>query len=460
MTRMQPNRAGLRACRIAMVALVSAATGLAVAQPVAPPAPPAPAADSVVKDTGQTLSATGQFRILGAGVSVRRQYAGAAEQVKRELLQLLHLEDRWRHPVVVQLHDAAVVSRHGPSVVARLQSVGASVFRFQIDVRLDENARPAAFDEAVLRCLLGAEVVGNRRADEVRDGDLVPPWLMAGVAEAIAFRREPERSAMAAVVFSRGRAFPVEKLLAETPDGMPAATQAAYRASACGLVLTLLAQENGADGFHRLLADLAQYSGKPGDLIRYHFQALAATESGLEKWWALQVADMARPKALDFLGAEESHRRLAQALVADVLPESGLGQHQPTELAQIIARPPGAERQKALGTIWGRLRALEPRIHPLYRELASSYGGLVAQVMEGKAKHAATDLAALDAVRSRYVTLLDQVDDYLNWWEATQGRGDPRLFEAYRHLSQPAVPAARPDDPIGQYLDEIARAVE
>ena len=78
----------------------------------------------------------------------------------------------------------------------------------------------------------------------------------------------------------------------------------------------------------------------------------------------------------------------------------------------------------------------------------------------GKAKHAATDLAALDAVRSRYVTLLDQVDDYLNWWEATQGRGDPRLFEAYRRLSQPAVPAARPDDPIGRYLDEIARAVE
>ena len=171
---------------------------------------------------------------------------------------------------------------------------------------------------------------------------------------------------------------------------------------------------------------------------------------------------MARPKALDFLVAEESARRLTQSLVVEALPESGEGVHQPTDLRQILARPASAEKQRALGTIWNRLHALEPVIHPLYRELVAAYAGLVLQVKEGKAgkpDKITADLEALDAARAKYISLLDQIDDHLNWWEATQGQGDPKLFEAYRRWSRPADPAPRADDPIGRYLDEVEKAV-
>jgi len=432
---------------------------------IAPPLGFAPAPPKIQKGgaPGRTMSVSGAFRVFGGeSVQVRSRFAEEAEQVKTELVALLKIKDSWRHPFVIQLHDASRVTPGGPSVRSFMKVVGGSTFRFDIDVRLDSHMHPQLFRREVLRSLLGSLIIGARRASEIKAGNLVPAWLMVGVSEALAYRREPERSAVATVVFSRGRAFPVERLLHESPEKLPATMRAAYEASACGLILTLLERENGPQKLLALFGDLATFDGDPAMMIRHHFQSMAESEHGLEKWWALQVASMARPKALDFLGAAESQRRIAQAMMVELAVGDDTTP-QPMTLASAAGSAKPEELQAALRATWLRLRTLETRVHPLFRGIVAAYRNTVDSAMEGKRKTLktlATDLARLDARRDALADHLDRVDDYLNWWEVTRGEGDTAELDRFLKALHPPKPPPRKDDPIGNYLDKVERLFE
>lgn len=447
--------------RLATAAAVAAVLTLTAgsAPPASAPAQPSgggkPADGALVADTGITVSVSKQFRLLGSSVQVRRVFAARAEQTCEVYRKLLGRDATVSYPITIQLFDASTVSSSKVSVLDEITAIGSTV-RLAISVRLDDGATPDAFRTAVIRCLLVADIIRGRNPEEIRPGNLVPVWLERGVATAMKYKEDPTQSTVASMVFARGRAFSVEKLLRESPDKLPSGSRAAYDASACGLVLTLLGMENGPVRFQRLMADFGSFDGDPAAQIRHHFQEMAESNRALDKWWALQVARMARPDATTFLDAGESDRRLAQAMLAEVAanPKSG----EPAKvfsLADVIALPNRGEHDRLLKDIWLHLRALEPRIHPLFRPIANAHRQLIEDVMGGKTNDVLPRLAALDAERATLAAKLDGIDDYLNWWEVTRGTGAPADLDRYREAVKIRPRDASTEDPIGLYLDEV-----
>ncbi|MFM7180829.1 MAG: hypothetical protein ACKO2G_05120 [Verrucomicrobiales bacterium] len=430
---------------------------------VEPPAPPIEATGGeapVIPDSGITQTASGRFRILGGNAATRRVFATQAEENQAGYARLLEGNAGKGAPITIQLHDPAVVSPLYASVRESLESVGET-FRAVIHIRLDAGATPEACRSAVIRCLLAGDILQGRRPSEVRAGNLVPAWLHRGVMAALDYREQGGRSPVAATVFARGRAFPVEKLLKESPEGMTAAGLAAYDASACGLLLTLLELDKGGGRFRRLLADFASFDAEAATQIRHHFQEMAESDRALEKWWALQVAQMARPGAMDFLSAGESERLLGRALLTELTP-TGKTKAETVVLGlpDMIALSDKNERLRVLRQTWLAVRALGPRVHPVFRAVVEAHRVLIEDAMGGKTKELPERLARLDEERATLAARLDAIDDYLNWWEVTKGRGETADLKGYREAMKARPAATRQDDPIGDYLDGAARLLE
>jgi len=406
-------------------------------------------------DPGVSVSASRMFRVSGTDASARRWVMRMAEEVREDYEQLTgRILDRG-FVIRCEIHNPRAVSPQGPSVRQRLDAVDNEIFIGRVDIRPDGKLNPVDLRRAILELLIAADMIRGRRADEIKDGKLVPPWLLLGVDEAIQFRKDPERSAVAVAVFGRDRALPVQEMLVADPWTMNGASFAAYTASACGLILTMLDQPGGAQLFGRMLSDLAAHEGDSLPMIRHHFQNMAASDRGVEKWWALQMAAMARPSSLQFLPAPESERALARALITEINApgrESWRG-----GLAEAAVLPDGELRAQALDSILLRLRALSSTIHPLFRQATANHIAAVELIRSGPAVDPAPLLSGMDEERARLFKRLDGIDDYLNWFEVTEGdvtRPRPNPLPRARPL------ADRKDDPVGRYLDEVETVLD
>jgi hypothetical protein len=170
---------------------------------------------------------------------------------------------------------------------------------------------------------------------------------------------------------------------------------------------------------------------------------------------------MARPGATDFLSAGESERLLARALLTEWTPPGkSRAETVVLGLSDMIALPDKDERLRVLRQTWVAVRALGPRVHPLFRPVAEAHRVLIEDAMGGKTKDLPQRLAQLDEERSTLAARLDAIDDYLNWWEVTKGRGATADLQRYREAMKAKAAAPRQDDPIGAYLDGAARLLE
>lgn len=414
------------------------------------------AADADRQGAGVSVSASRQFRASGGDLADRQRMLILAEEVLEGYRNLMGRSVPASFTIQMVLHDPREVSPAGPPVRAGLEVVDETDYRGRIDIRLDSGLLANEIREAVSRLLLAADMARERPADELRaDGILVPPWLAEGVAEALHFKRDPASSAVALAVVGRERALPVEDLIPADPQTMSGAMRAAFRASACGLVLTLLDQPGGSEQFGRLLLDLASLESDPLVLIRHHFQHLAESERGVEKWWALQMAALASPSALNFLSMEQSDRALARALIAEYEPEAG-GRPKRASLAEAIAIEDERERQIALALIRLELRRQAPTLHPMFRALADAHLLLVGRILEGELdrQEAALVLDSLDNQRAGVYRRLDGIDDFLNWVEvSTQGGASAPIRRPSRGAETEG--RQREGDPVSDYLDKV-----
>ncbi len=414
------------------------------------------AVDAARPGTGVSLSASRQFRVSGGDPADRQRMLILADEVLEGYRKLMGRGIPASFAIQMVLHDPREVSPAGPPVRAGLEVVDETDYRGRIDIRLDSGLVANEVREAVSSLILAADMTRERPADELRaDGILVPPWLSEGVAEALHFKRDPATSAVALAVVGRERALPVEDLIPADPATMSGAMRAAFRASACGLVLTLLDQPGGSEQFGRLLMDLASLESDPLVLIRHHFQDLAGSERGVEKWWALQMASLAAPSALNFLSMEQSDRALARALIAEYVLEAGARPRRAT-LAEAIAMEDGGERQAALASVRLGLRRLAPTLHPMFRSLADAHLLLIGRVLENglDRAEAALVLDSLDSERAGVYKRLDGIDDYLNWVEVSTQDGATAPVRRPARGADTEVPP-REGDPVGDYLDQV-----
>ncbi len=483
-------------------------------------APPAPwelreveAAPAAGEASRISRSVSKQFVVIGDDGSVRSVFCAFAEQVKGELYDILGLrlpdDDRWRIEILINV-SGRTTDLHGRRPVVSDVVVANGAFHLRSRVRLGDTFTREAMREEILSLLLAEMTLRgiDPRDLEAAKRASVPDWLRTGVIESVASRRQDRSGETFAAIYRSGKVLGVSELLAADPGPMDSVSESIYRAS-CGGLLNALATKHpdGPLRIQSMLADLAHFEGRGIDLIAKHFPGAGDSPTAIEKWWALEMAEMAQPTVKNVLspaateealGACLQRRLLERVTTASSEPSAGpdpdldesAAESERRRLWQIFrSRKPRETAEGApsggpempvreewktydlseyrkfqgrenfgrhLDAIEAALIQLSYRAFPLHRPIIHEYRAIVVQLREGKTKGLDSRFAELAAQRIQIARAAADATDYLHYHLATGTRHLSGAFEDYkaalRELERPPPPRS---DPLSQALDAL-----
>jgi hypothetical protein len=445
--------------RLQILGLIFAATLLAEDAPRAVQVAEAPGAAPVL-GADWVVSRSKQFRISGGDSLLRGTVALLAEETKDELLKLTAEVDEWKMPVTVRLHGKAGDPLPARTVGMRLLLVDG-VGELQIDVHLSRGIERDRFKRAVTSALLYERSLKKLQGVDPEARLLVPAWLSDGLLEATAWRLNQSDRRLYEALFKRGGVFKISDLFGVTEsafDNQDAATRAAFRVSSGALVMALLEQPQGRDGFRAFLTEVAAFEGEMPVLLRKHFPELNLSETSLEKWWVLQLANKGLNPLTDTLSIPQTETALAEALKLNFRTPEGIVQQKELAAWPELAALQEPERIAAVRFAEDGLVRLSYRCFPSYRPILQEYQLILAAIAKNKTKDLPARLAKLDETRATMVAKSVRARDYLDWFEITRARETSGAFEDYMRLKDglKANPHRR-KDPISDYLDRMDR---
>src|SRR5438046_9725073 len=90
------------------------------------------------------------------------------------------------------------------------------------------------------------------------------------------------------------------------------------------------------------------------------------------------------------------------------------------------------------------------------RTIVREYQQIAAHLGRGKRKRVAQRLARVQATRTTLGARMSDIDDYMNWYEATQPKTGSGVFVDYlRALGESQIPAPRPPDHLAVDLASV-----
>jgi hypothetical protein len=425
------------------------------------PAPKAvPLEDLLPKFDGDTavISRSKQFTISGGDAATRGTAANLAEETKDEFLRLAEEEDAWKVPGRIFL-----MGKPGDSVPLRGTVLKLTItdkgYEIGIFVNLSRGLRREPFKRAVIEALVyarGAEDLGKTDADLRLS---VPPWFVEGLQEATAWRLNQSDRRLYDALFRHGGLFNLEDLfsLSEAEyTSIDAASKAAFRVSSGALLMALLEQPDGKEGFRSFVKDLASYQGEMPGLLRRHFPDLNLSANSLEKWWALQLANKGVAPLTESLGVVQTDRALEDALKLRHHDAEGTLLEMPVSSWETVAAMEEADRIEAVRLAQDDLLRLSYRSFPSYRVLLLEYQALLSDLAKGNTKDMAKSLAALAGTRGTMVAKAERARDFMNWFEITRARETSGAFDDYLNLKARLKSQPNPrKDGMSGYLDKL-----
>jgi hypothetical protein len=273
---------------------------------------------SLRKKDGQTTStsSSGQFVVHGNDLTLRSAFSSRCEEISSELRQFLKDErEPWTHPIVVMLNSGAAAQKKVKTASMSLAQVeNRGGFHIQVTVQLRSDFQLSDFRAEILRALLAERVLRGLQELRTQRAELLPDWVYTGLMEALAYRKQARPSALFAAIFKSGKIFGIEEIIEASPTDMDALSKSIYRVSCCALVLALMDQDQGGTRLDRFLASLAGSSQPERQLLDQAYPSFAASPAALNKWWALQLADLSRPGLSEPLSPVDTLRALEEAL--------------------------------------------------------------------------------------------------------------------------------------------------
>lgn len=409
----------------------------------------------------EIISRSKQFRISGGESLVRGTVALLAEQTKDELLRLTGEKDGWKVPISIRLQGSP-----GDPMPARTVSMRLIVVEGQkelrLDVHLSRGIEHERFKRAVTAALLYERALVAEMDDTAGQPLMVPPWLTDGLREATAWRLNESDRRLYEALFKHGGLFKLDEMFAvgdQAFEDMDGATRAAFRVSSGALVMALLEQPQGKEGFRAFLSEVAAYQGEMPGLLRKHFPELNLSETSLSKWWALQLAAKGGLNPLtDILTIQQTDAALAEALRLNFRSPEGIIQQKELAAWPEVTALNQPERIAAVRQAQDALVRLSYRCFPSYRPLLAEYQIVLDSISKNKTKDVAKRLADLDGTRATMISRAARARDYLDWFEITRARETSGAFDDYQRLKErlKANPHQRKDS-LSAYLDRMDR---
>ena len=176
-------------------------------------------------------------------------------------------------------------------------------------------------------------------------------------------------------------------------------------------------------------------------------------ESG-EKSWTSKIADIKSSGRADLLTFSQTEEKLAD-LLRTKFPAAD-GRDKFVSLEDLYQKKLNSTQRLALQKFSQELMLLAAHANPVLRPVVQDYQQLAAQLALGKNRAAVARLAELKILRAKLSARMSEVDDYLNWFEATQLKTRSGLFEDYLKTLNAAVPTpAHRKDAYSAYLDAM-----
>jgi hypothetical protein len=115
----------------------------------------------------------------------------------------------------------------------------------------------------------------------------------------------------------------------------------------------------------------------------------------------------------------------------------------------------------ALNELSENLGLFTIRANPVMRPIVREYQQIAALLARGKRKRVAERLVRVQATRTTLAARMSDIDDYMNWFEATQSKTGSGVFVDYlRAVGESQIPAPRRRDALSVYLDSVAEQLD
>lgn len=405
----------------------------------------------------QSVSTSRQFVVSGSDLALRGAICDLAERTKRELLTLLNQRDDWKTTIVINSQYRQANLPDIPQLSVALGQTGFGL-KVQMDLIVDSRASRPEIRRELLRALL-LEVM-YRGQPNIKAGAAYsspPDWLLEGIpAEQSDLSRDRLARVLALPVAAKN-VLPLEKFLVQRPQLLDSPGRTLYRAYSLALVDLISHASNGSRSLSKFIAGLPTCSNDPMAELRSHFPGLFEGPVA-EKNWEEQVSRLATPQPYQLLSCAETERLVAEKLRFRI---SERGVEKWYELNEFSLFLNSRTAQNILGTVANDLRGLATRANPIYAPIVAEYADITARLLRGKTAGIAKRLEQLRAARQTTAAQMRQIDDYLNWFEATGlGRPSGEFTDYLRAAERAAHPERTKRDPISVYLDVLETEFE
>jgi hypothetical protein len=396
----------------------------------------------------RSTSPSRQFVIYGADAKVRGAVSSLAEETKANLLALLRQRDDWKTPVVVNLQSQKANLPEVPPADLRFSQTGFGI-KLQLDLTISKNPDVSLVERELLRAVL-LEMIYRKQPNITAGAILVEPpdWLIDGT---LALAPGRDRGPLIEALSNTEKPLPLEKFLRQRPGILDFTGRRLYRAYSFALVQMLLDERNGAARLAQYIDHLSDSSNDSLADLERHFPILA---DDAERTWQLALNQLKSLQTFRLLTFAESERRLDELLHVRISEPNK--RVKTVRLDELTQHKPSASEKLALDQLKRDLLFFVPQANPVLRPIAREYQEIATLLPRGKRRGMAKRLSRLEATRQQLAARMTEIDDYLNWFEATQMNSGSGNFTGYlKAVDQSQIPAPRRHDPLSVYVDAL-----
>jgi hypothetical protein len=396
----------------------------------------------------RSVSPSRQFVIYGADEELRGAVSDLAERTKADLLTLLRQRDNWIVPVVVNLQPQQPNLPEIPPADLRFSQTGFGL-KLQLDLTISKNLDASLVERELLRAIL-LEMI-YRKQSHVAAGSVFvepPDWLIDGV---LALAPGKDRGQLIESLTTADKTEPLEAFLGQHPKLLDSAGRTLYRAYSFAFVQMLVDGKSGPTRLAHYIGHLSNASNEPLADLKTQFPSLAGDA---EQTWQLTLSRLRNLQPYQLFTFAESERRLDELVRLKVSEANKPAK--PEGLDELAQHKMSASEKMALSELNRELLLFVAQANPVLRPIVREYQEIVALLARGKRKRIAKRVSRLEVTRKQLAARMSDIDDYMNWFEATQMKSRSGNFTGYlKAANHSQLAAPKRHDPLSVYVDAL-----
>ncbi len=396
----------------------------------------------------RSVSTSRQFIVYSSDARVRAALCDVAERGKSTVLALLQQPDQWKIPIVVNAQPPQANLPELPAAALNLGQTGFGL-KLQLDLTIGADLDAPAIERQLLRTIL-VEMMYRRQQDLPPGAAYVQPpkWLVEGILAWDSQLAPTEFGSPLRNSVSARKVVSLQNFLHQQPALLDSPSREVYRSYSYALVSLL---KNGKE-LAKFIADLPEAPADTFSDLIGHFKILGGSIENAERVWNTSVAQLAISNGYESFTVSETERRL-ETLLHFQFPKSKEPEKfwELKDYAKFIRLP---EHAAVLYALSENLMVLGVRANPVCRPIILEYQRIASTLARGKTSGIGRRLTRLGNTRETLISRVQEIDDYMNWFEATQSSERSGTFIEYLKADEKTAATHR-RDAISVYLDSL-----